>query len=69
MGKWLLFLSESFIRDPFPRIDPSYPNVGIGKDPPYAFKDKTDNYEASLQAQRVSELVDQWINERELLIF
>lgn len=31
----------------------SYPNVGIDKDPPYAYKDKTDNYDASLDAQRV----------------
>ncbi|CAF1255227.1 unnamed protein product [Rotaria magnacalcarata] len=29
-----------------------YPNVGIDKDPPYAYKDKTDNYDASLDAQR-----------------
>jgi len=31
----------------------SYANLGIDKDPPYAYKDKTDNYEASLDAQRV----------------
>lgn len=31
----------------------SYPNMGIGLDPPYAYKDKTDNYEAVLNAQRV----------------
>jgi len=31
----------------------SYPNLGIDKDPPYAYKDKTDNYDASLQAQQV----------------
>ena len=27
--------------------------MGIGQDPPYAYKDKTDNYEAALNAQRV----------------
>ncbi|CAF0724331.1 unnamed protein product [Rotaria sp. Silwood1] len=29
-----------------------YANVGIDKDPPYAYKEKTDNYDASLNAQR-----------------
>ena len=32
----------------------SYPNLGISKDAPYAYKDKTDNYDASLNAQKVS---------------
>lgn len=31
----------------------SYANMGIGQDPPYAYKDRTDNYEAPLNAQRV----------------
>jgi len=31
----------------------SYPNLGLDKDPPYAYKDKTDNYDAPLNAQRV----------------
>ena len=31
----------------------SYPNVCLGKDPPYAYKDKADNYDASFDAQRV----------------
>lgn len=34
----------------------SYPNMGIGQDPPYAYKDKTDNYEAALNAQRVRQI-------------
>ncbi|CAF3963581.1 unnamed protein product [Adineta steineri] len=29
-----------------------YPNLGIEKDPPYTYKDKTDNYDAPLEAQR-----------------
>ncbi|CAF1195611.1 unnamed protein product [Rotaria sordida] len=29
-----------------------YPNVCLDKDPPYAYKDKTDNYNAPLDAQR-----------------
>ena len=32
----------------------SYPNVGLDKDPPYAYKDKTDNYDSPLNAQRVT---------------
>jgi hypothetical protein len=31
----------------------SYPNLGIAKDPPYAYKDKTDIYDSSLNAQKV----------------
>lgn len=31
----------------------SYPNLGIEKDPPYAFKDKSDKYDAPIEAQRV----------------
>jgi hypothetical protein len=31
----------------------SYPNLGLAKDPPYAYKDVTDKYDASIDAQRV----------------
>jgi hypothetical protein len=31
----------------------SYPNLGLEKDPPYAYKGITDKYDATLDAQRV----------------
>jgi len=32
---------------------PSYPNLGIDKDPPYTYKDIADKYDAPIDAQRV----------------
>ena len=52
----------------------SYPNMGIGLDPPYAYKEKTDNYEAALNAQRVRkthfliDLNDLFVSRKILLI-
>jgi hypothetical protein len=31
----------------------SYANVGIGTDPEYAYKEKTDKYDAALDAHKV----------------
>ena len=47
---------DSFLFQPirlFSLVCRSYPNLGFNKDPPYAYKDRTDNYDAPLNAQRV----------------
>jgi hypothetical protein len=35
----------------------SYANLGFDKDPPYAYRDRTDNYDGPLNAQRVQIII------------
>jgi len=42
---WILLKIFSFLF--------SYPNLGVDKDPPYTYKDITDKYDGTLDAQRV----------------
>ena len=47
----------------------SFPHLGLEKDPPYVYKDKTNSFDAPLELTRVKILFDRWRRVLSLFFF